>query len=127
MSSRKSRRSRRSKPRAKLQQSNPRLTQKATAPDEDPDEAIRRGKRRIRGSVEKILRALQTEAEDGSCAHAKLLFDFAGIKFGAEEAPEEDSLSGILLQRLEEICAGAASSTAPILASSREATAPKVE
>ncbi len=53
--------------------------------------------------METILGALQRQAEEGSCAHAKFLFEFAGIEFGAEKSGAEDSLSAILLQRLEEM------------------------
>jgi hypothetical protein len=78
-------------------------TAAARPADEDPDAGIRRAKRRVRGSVETILDALRAHAEKGSCAHAKFLFDFAGIEFGVGKGSEDDSLGVILLQRLEEM------------------------
>jgi hypothetical protein len=79
------------------------LREQASPPDDGPDSGIRGAKRRVRGAVGEIINAMRIEAEAGSCVHAKFLFEFAGIEFGAEKSPEEDSLSAVLLERLDEM------------------------
>ncbi len=103
LSSFKSRRSRRGKRAPRSEAPDRRSAKPAKPENNDPDAAIRRGKRHIRESVETILGALQEHAEEGSCSHAKFLFEFAGIEFGAEKSGKEDSLAEILLQRLDEV------------------------
>jgi hypothetical protein len=77
---------------------------RSTTPESgDPEEGIRQAKRRVQDWVPTILDSLREKAEEGSCAHAKFLFEFAGIEPGAEKNAAEDSLSAILLERLDEM------------------------
>jgi len=55
------------------------------------------------GAVPEIIHAFLEQAKRASCAHARFVFDFAGIaelKSAGRETPEGPSLAEILTKRL---------------------------
>jgi hypothetical protein len=65
-----------------------------------PEESCREAVRKIYAAVPQIVDTLIRQAKEGSCAHAKFLFEFAGVEVAPGGADEED-LGMMLLKQLQ--------------------------